>query len=185
MQERAKRTREALIRATAELIGNEGLNAAGLVNVCRTAGVSRGALYHHFDTMEALVAAVRLQAREELGVLIEDAFETPSYAGAARFSTSLGRALGEDVTLRAGLQLGPSGSGGSPRLFDEALGLVRRRVSECEADDLADLVMVVTAGLESLGRRDAVWWDPGTAERVWLLLEPLLSSPRPGSSADG
>lgn len=185
MQERAKRTRQALIRATAELIGNGGLHAAGSVNICRTAGVSRGALYHHFDTTEALVAAVRLQAFEELAVLIDEAFEIPAYAGAARFSTSLGRALCEDVTLRAGLQLGPSGSDGSPRLFDEVLGLVRGRVGERQADDLADLAMVVTAGLESLGRRDATWWDPGTAERVWSLLEPLLSSPAPGSSAAG
>ncbi|MEU9302664.1 TetR/AcrR family transcriptional regulator [Streptomyces sp. NPDC048269] len=185
MQKRAEQTRQALIRATAELIGDGGLRAAGLVNICRTAGVSRGALYHHFDTTEAVAAAVRVRACEVVTGLIDDAFEAPASTGAAHFSTSLCRALREDVTVRAGLQLSPSGSDGSPRLLDEVLDQVRSRMGERQSDDLADLAVVVTAGLESLGRRDATWWDPETSERIWSVLDRVLSPPAQGSSADG
>lgn len=146
--------------------------------------MSRGAPFHHFDTTEAAAVAVRVRAREEVTVLIDAAFEVPAYTGAARFSTSLGRALREDETVRAGLQLSPSGSDGSPRLLEEVLDLVRRRMSERQTDDLADLAVVVTAGLECLGRRDSAWWDPETSERIWSILDPLLNSPARGSSAD-
>ncbi|MFD3329823.1 TetR family transcriptional regulator [Streptomyces sp. NPDC058701] len=174
MQKRAEQTRRALIRATAELIGDGGVRNAGLVNICRAAGVSRGALYHHFDTTEALAAAVHGQAHQQLTALVAAAFEASAHRGAARFSLLLVRALREDVTVRAGLQLDPHGSDGGPRLLEEVLGLVRDRMKGLHEDDVADLAVVVTAGLESLGRRDAQWWDPATSERLWALLGPLF-----------
>jgi hypothetical protein len=59
--------------------------------------------------------------------------------------------------------------------------LVRRRVVDAHRDvvpapeDLADLAVVVAAGLESLGHTDAEWWDPKTSKRLWVLLRPLFS----------
>ncbi|KES06238.1 hypothetical protein BU52_16015 [Streptomyces toyocaensis] len=197
MQKRAEQTRQAIVRATAELIGDGGPGAAGLVDICRGAGVSRGALYHHFATKEAVVVAVHDEARRETTTLIDAAFgdalsgplETAAFTALSRFGSALGRALGGDLTVRAGLQLDPDGSADPARLLrQEVLHAVRRRVSGLlppaapgtpgpEGQDLADLAVVVVAGLESLGRTDPAWWSPGTSDRMWRALRPLFTHP--------
>ena len=51
-------TREALIRAGAELFSKQGLDAPSLDALCARAGFTRGAFYVHFKDREELVAAV-------------------------------------------------------------------------------------------------------------------------------
>ncbi|MEV5280060.1 TetR/AcrR family transcriptional regulator [Streptomyces sp. NPDC052811] len=182
MQKRAEQTRQALIRATAELIADGGVHDAGLVGICRSAGVSRGALYHHFPTKESLAAAVYEQARTEVAGLLAAAFaDRAPGAAAARFSSALVTALREVPTVRAGMRLGPDGSTGPTRLREEVLGLVHREMigrcldgREVAARDLADLAVVVTAGLESLGRTDGAWWQGEASDRIWDVLRPLF-----------
>ncbi len=50
--------REALLRATLELINSEGIGAVSLRQVARMAGVSPGAPYHHFADRAALLTAL-------------------------------------------------------------------------------------------------------------------------------
>jgi AcrR family transcriptional regulator len=50
--------REALLRATLELIETEGIGAVSLRQVARMAGVSPGAPYHHFADRAALLTAL-------------------------------------------------------------------------------------------------------------------------------
>lgn len=45
---------EKLIAATQELMLRKGYQATGLNEICRHAGVSKGAIYHSFDSKEAL-----------------------------------------------------------------------------------------------------------------------------------
>ncbi|MGX2995750.1 TetR family transcriptional regulator [Streptomyces sp. JNUCC 64] len=138
MQERAERTRRAIVRATAELIADGGPEAAGLVSICRRAGVSRGALYHHFTHKEAVAAAVHDQARREVVTLIDEAFATTlsgppddaAVTALSRFATLLGEALRDRPTVRAGVRLDPGGSTDRAReLRQEMLHAVRRRVA--------------------------------------------------------
>jgi len=42
--------RQALLDATARVIGQGGLAALTVQDVARTAGVSKGALFHHFSS---------------------------------------------------------------------------------------------------------------------------------------
>jgi AcrR family transcriptional regulator len=51
-------TREALIRAAAELFAKQGLDAPSLDAVCARAGFTRGAFYVHFADREELIEAV-------------------------------------------------------------------------------------------------------------------------------
>jgi AcrR family transcriptional regulator len=51
-------TREALIRAGAELFSKQGLDAPSLDALCARAGFTRGAFYVHFKDREELIAAV-------------------------------------------------------------------------------------------------------------------------------
>ncbi|WP_416531661.1 TetR family transcriptional regulator [Streptomyces coelicoflavus] len=184
MQMRSERTREALIRATAELIADGRPADAGLVNICRRAGVSRGALYHHFSSTAALAAAVHEQARGRLEEIVDTAFSGAAADAPERFCLALTEALGTDTIVRAGMELAPDGSAGPPRLRDHLVSLLRDRVAAAyEASDrrhgappenLADLAVVVAAGIETLGRSDPAWWDVGTSRRLWALLSPLF-----------
>ena len=56
--ERGRETRERLIAAGRRLFGERGYEATSIEAILAAAGVARGALYHHFDTKEALFDAV-------------------------------------------------------------------------------------------------------------------------------
>ncbi len=51
-------TRQALIREARSLIAEHGYRDMLLSDVCMAAGVTKGALYHHFDSKEDLFVAV-------------------------------------------------------------------------------------------------------------------------------
>ncbi|MFJ1757731.1 TetR family transcriptional regulator [Kitasatospora sp. NPDC088134] len=182
MQTRSSQTRQTLVEATAELIANGALADAGLVNICARAGVTRGALYHHFASTAELVAEVYAQARARVLTLMEAAFEGEPAGAPERFLVALFGAVAGEEIVRAGLRLAVDGSERPPQLRDELLAEVRARLVEAHdgrsaGEDLADLMVVVAAGLESLGRADAAWWEAAASERMWRLLRPLCDTP--------
>ncbi|MYU20899.1 TetR/AcrR family transcriptional regulator [Streptomyces sp. SID8352] len=181
MQTRAERTRRSLVRAAAELIADGSPADAGLVNVCRRAGVSRGALYHHYSSLGELTAEVYGQARGRLVELMDEAFAGPAADAPERFLVALGGALRAETVVRAGVRLAADGSAGPPLLRDELPALVRERVSRARWEGgppepgTADLVLAVAAGIESLGYTDPRWWDRTTLQRLSGLLRPLVA----------
>jgi len=58
MAERAEETRETLISTARELFGERGYAAVGTEEIVRRARMTRGALYHHFQSKEDLFRAV-------------------------------------------------------------------------------------------------------------------------------
>jgi AcrR family transcriptional regulator len=71
--ERSATTREALVSAARRLFGARGYADVGTAEVVQAAGVTRGALYHHFaDTLE-LFAAVFESVEEETSARIVEA----------------------------------------------------------------------------------------------------------------
>jgi AcrR family transcriptional regulator len=67
---RSARTRGALLRAARELFAEKGFAATGREEIAERAGVTRGALYHHFASKTELAAAVVEQLESELVDLV-------------------------------------------------------------------------------------------------------------------
>ncbi|MFJ4201658.1 ScbR family autoregulator-binding transcription factor [Streptomyces sviceus] len=65
-QERAERTRAALIHAAAEMFDQVGYHGAGLNAILREAGTTTGAMYFHFKSKEELARAVIVEQAAEL-----------------------------------------------------------------------------------------------------------------------
>ncbi|MEU1730676.1 TetR/AcrR family transcriptional regulator [Streptosporangium sp. NPDC020145] len=65
--EQREQTRRALLRESRRLFAAEGYGAVGLSQIVDAAGVTKGALYHHFDGKAALFRAVLAQVQEEVG----------------------------------------------------------------------------------------------------------------------
>lgn len=55
---RGEESRQRLIDAATELIGERGYRATSVGDICRRAGLAKTALYHHFGDKEGLLAAV-------------------------------------------------------------------------------------------------------------------------------
>jgi AcrR family transcriptional regulator len=64
--ERGEVTRAALLRAARELFADRGYAAVGTSEVVERAGVTRGALYHHFPDKKDLFRAVYEQVEQEV-----------------------------------------------------------------------------------------------------------------------
>jgi AcrR family transcriptional regulator len=64
--ERRASTRAALIAAGRELFARKGFAGAGREEIVERAGVTRGAMYHHFESKEALFQAVYETVEQEV-----------------------------------------------------------------------------------------------------------------------
>jgi AcrR family transcriptional regulator len=103
--ERATRTREAIIDAAAEVFDRNGYPGAGLAEILRTAGVTKGALYFHFASKEQLARAI-IDQQFASG----PAVDTAPPAGTAvqaliDLTYTFARQLVEQVRVRAAIRL--------------------------------------------------------------------------------
>jgi AcrR family transcriptional regulator len=57
-QARSEATRQKILDAAIDLFSEVGYAAAGLGEIIERAGMTKGALYHHFDSKEALATAI-------------------------------------------------------------------------------------------------------------------------------
>ncbi len=57
-QARSQATQQALLQAAERLFAAQGYNAVSVEAICREAGVSKGAFYHHFPSKQAVFLAL-------------------------------------------------------------------------------------------------------------------------------
>src|SRR4051812_29571611 len=75
--ERAEATRTALIKAGRDLFAERGYDDVGAEEIVRTAGLTRGALYHHFPTgkpglLEAIYERMEAESTERVAHIVLD-----------------------------------------------------------------------------------------------------------------
>jgi AcrR family transcriptional regulator len=58
MQQRSEETRAKILEAAIKLFSTRGYNKASVDDICKEAGISKGAFYHHFKTKQALFLAL-------------------------------------------------------------------------------------------------------------------------------
>jgi AcrR family transcriptional regulator len=71
-----ERTRQAILEATLDVVSTAGYNGSRIDEICRLAGISRGAFYHHFVSKEAAIVALiehNLEPLFQEGARIEQA----------------------------------------------------------------------------------------------------------------
>ena len=185
-QERAERTRDAIIHAAAAVFERDGFTAAALGDITRQATVTKGALYFHFSSKRDLAHAVVNEAADTVHWLLGQAHrrqgaELPLQILINLSHALVGRLAGDQV-LRAGLRLGadadlyPERAGGLSldwaAMIDEVLhdpgALVESRLGK-------DALACVLAGLELLFRRTPLLIEQGALTSVWRLLLPGLA----------
>jgi AcrR family transcriptional regulator len=190
-QERALRTREALIRSAAAAFDGEGFSVSSLTVISRRAGVSNGALHFHFDSKAALAGAVEEAAARRLGLITLRGQDEPGTALQSLVDAThdLARMLRDDEVLRAGFALcGDNAYAASERNLrlqwrKWVEGTLERAEGEgglAEAvapHDAVVAVVAATVGFEVLGSQDSTWLSYRTLTQFWRLLLPRLASP--------
>lgn len=58
MQQRSEETRTRIMEAAIKLFSKRGYNKASVDDICKEAGISKGAFYHHFKSKQALFLAL-------------------------------------------------------------------------------------------------------------------------------
>lgn len=114
-QARAVERRELLLRAATRVFAERGFGRAGMDDVARAAETSKGGLYFHFPTKQALLAAVVSRAGALLQRRVRAAMEQAGDDPLARADAALS-------ALFAGL----SGRRALARVLNEALAAGRR-----------------------------------------------------------
>ena len=92
-EERRTQTRRALISAARRLFAEKGYAGTGTPEIVAAAGVTRGALYHHFADKEALFAAVVEEEHLLMAMTINVAGESDEEPGPIRALISGGDAF--------------------------------------------------------------------------------------------
>jgi AcrR family transcriptional regulator len=58
LQQRSEETKSKIILSAIKLFSARGFNAASVDDICKDAGISKGAFYHHFESKQALFLAL-------------------------------------------------------------------------------------------------------------------------------
>ncbi|MFI2778808.1 ScbR family autoregulator-binding transcription factor [Streptomyces sp. ALB3] len=100
-QERGRRSRRSILEAAAAVFDERGYDAASTNEILARTGLTRGSLYHHFPSKEALALAL-LDAH---GEALEVPDRSVKLQGAIDLTLEFARRLQHDPVLRASVRL--------------------------------------------------------------------------------
>jgi AcrR family transcriptional regulator len=161
-EERTRTTRRALVLAARERFEADGYAAVSIDAIAEAAGVTKGALYHHFPTKLAVYDAVVVDIQDELSAHVD--------RSAKKAETAWDKFVDAWIAF---IEVAPEP--GIRRLMLEApaiLGYARWQ----EIDDEHNLPPIVEA-LEHLHRRSGLAFEPSAdLARILLALSNALGT---------
>lgn len=184
-QQRALRTKAAIVTAAAQVFGEIGYEAAAISDILSTAGVTKGALYFHFASKQELAQAVldaqitavpeppeqpiRLQTLIDQGMLLTDALtHDPLVRGSVR------------LTIERARQDGPDRRGPYLRWAEVSRQMLEQAREQGELlphvsiDQTAHLIVGSFAGVQGMSQVLSGYDD--LAERISFMYQSLLPS---------
>jgi AcrR family transcriptional regulator len=183
-QARSEATRQKIIDSAVDLINEIGYPAAGLADIIERAELTKGALYYHFDSKEALATAII----EEGGGRVIAAFVSAGRPGSPAMENLIhgvfmvGDTISNDVLAAAASRLLRTFGGFNPaakntyaRFLEEMTRRVKSAVAEddvrsdLDPDVIArtiygamlgtELLSAALSGGDDLGRQMAGTWE--------------------------
>ncbi|WP_331721450.1 ScbR family autoregulator-binding transcription factor [Streptomyces sp. NBC_00212] len=120
MQARSERTRRRLVHAGARTFDENGFAQATLLQIAAAAGTTKGALYLHFRSKDAVADAVQEQGRAMLGDFVQEQWQrgVPPVQALIDMTHWLARGLHEDPVVRAGFRITNERTGRRPSATD-------------------------------------------------------------------
>ncbi|MFD4632521.1 ScbR family autoregulator-binding transcription factor [Streptomyces sp. NPDC058284] len=189
-QERATRTRNALLLSAAERFERHGYLKASLDEISSGAGVSRGALHFHFENKAALAHAVEQAAAHTLH---KAAHTTPpdhtsTLQNLINLSHHMIYLLHHDTVVRAGFRLTCDSSPETPLDLRHQWHTCVHHLATRAADEhtlaphispeaLTTTIVATTTGLEILSRTSPTWLTSVPLTHFWQLLLPTITNP--------
>jgi TetR/AcrR family acrAB operon transcriptional repressor len=177
-------TRAALVDAALHTFAREGVDRATLAGIAETAGVTRGAVYHHFADKEALLGAVLGETWEVVAAPVWAALDTPGLPLAARleaFALAWLTALHSDRRFTALMTVSLRAAG--PPAAEKAAGLhawrdrlraALRPEAPADPEPAAAHLLAWLSGTALLAGHDPALVPPADAGSVRPLLGGIL-----------
>jgi AcrR family transcriptional regulator len=185
-QERAVRTRRAVIEAAAAVFAERGYAATTIAEVLERAGVTKGALYFHFDSKESLARGV-IEAQVTSDYWVPRETKLQEWVDIAM---TLAARVPKDVVLLAGIRLSADVQGRA--MFGSAwpawTGVVRDKVAEAkergevlgnvDPRETAEFFVGAWIGMQAVSEAYANWAD--LSERIsgiFSYMLPAIATP--------
>lgn len=169
-QEDAAQTRQAVLNAALSIFSRQSYAAARLEDIATEAGVTRGAIYHHFGSKAGLFNALVDEASASGGAVVQAAIaEGGSFAAIVQRVLARSMALLEENTrFREVMALSIFQSGGMPEL--EPFTRQRAEQAVTQVEQLAGFFQ---AGITQGALRPDL--DPVVAARAFLAYQNGLA----------
>jgi AcrR family transcriptional regulator len=106
-QVRSEATRRKILDAAIDVFGDVGYAAAGWNTIIERTGMTKGALYHHFDSKESLASAIIEEGSETILVAFRNVCgsSSPALENMIHGTFTIANVLSTDKTARAAEQL--------------------------------------------------------------------------------
>jgi AcrR family transcriptional regulator len=106
-QVRSEATRRKILDAAIDVFGDVGYAAAGWNTIIERTGMTKGALYHHFDSKESLASAIIEEGSDTILVAFRNVCgsSSPALENMIHGTFTIANVLGSDKTARAAEQL--------------------------------------------------------------------------------
>ncbi|MEU9137046.1 ScbR family autoregulator-binding transcription factor [Streptomyces sp. NPDC048404] len=185
-QERAVRTRRAVVEAAAAVFAERGYAAATIAEILERAEVTKGALYFHFGSKEALARGV-IDAQITRDYWVPRELKLQEWVD---ICMTLAHRIPKDVVLMAGIRL--SGDLQGRELFGSAwpawTELVAAKLAEgkeqgevlahIDPRETAEFFLGAWLGIQFLSEAYANWSDlPERASTLYRYILPAIATP--------